>query len=230
MDVEVFENDAEFAALLTDAARKCNRKPAFVTDDLAVLKKRLKTAAPSLFFIDIVMEHEHMRPLGLEAAREIQKSNDAHLIVFITNYLSQILGKTELQVASFNLIYKRSPRLEEQIETTLWLAQEHFENGSLIIRTRWDTRFVPLSSILFVEAVKATERVRVHTLRGVYTYRARLKDVLAQLDSRFVFSARGCIVNTKLIEMVDKKERVIQFKNGERCPYTLAYAFRGGLL
>lgn len=178
----------------------------------------------TLYFLDIFIGKE---PLGLEVAQRIIEKNNG-LILFTTAYPDAILQEIELQTHTFSIINKQNKNLEKQILSALELALAHSNQQCFVIRKQTQTIFIPLNSILYLEAVKGSGKTLIVAEYGYFESNDLLKNCNKQLDKRFVQLRRTHIVNTSKIQKLDFKNQIVCFAHGVCCPFSLFYAKKNG--
>lgn len=174
----------------------------------------------TLYFLDIFIGKE---PLGLEIAQKIIEKNNG-LILFTTAYSDTILQEIELQTHTFSIIKKQSENLEQQILNALELAIAHSNQQCFVIRKRNQTIFIPLDSILYLEAVKGSRKTLIVAEYGYFETNDLLKNCVNQLDERFIQLRRTHVVNCTKVRKMDFKEQLVYFEHGVCCPFSRWYA------
>ena len=190
------------------------------TDDIKIMQKYISSKQQTIFFLDIVIEKDNNQSHGLTIANQIIAANNNSLIVFVTDYIDLVLGKTLLQIKAFNMIYKQSPNIKKQVIDTLLLAQAYFDNNTLSINTRYYDVYLPFSEIIAIETIKRTKKLVVYTKDSRYEFYSTLKSVYKKLDKRFAYISNTCIANREKIKFKDKRKKQIIFSNGLKISYT----------
>ena len=185
-----------------------------------------KTAEPVLYLLDIVSDS---KTTGFQIAQHIDKQQSGSLVIFITAYPQSIQTNPHYKTMAFRVIYKNTPTLEQEIITTITLAEQVFLDKCLYIHCgKYETLYIPYDKICYREAVKGTNKVCIHCTDGQYLIRQTLKALQKQLAPfGFVRCHKSIIANRRNIRKRDKSSRILTFHNGATCPYS--YLMRGGL-
>ena len=227
MNIVVFEDSpADLIRLTNIIARQCAQPPALASANAAdILQYARSSQGATLYFIDLVAGG---KPIGLDIARAILRKDNDDLIVFITSHSRMVLGQTYLQVKSFNLIDKQSHNVDKQIELTLALAQKQADRECFVIRKQHESIYIPFHSIFFIESIKRSEKIRIHSTMGAFEVNQRLHVCKQALDDRFIYLRRTHIVNRQKIQRIDYKNQLIFFTEDLYCPFSFYYARKNG--
>jgi two-component system response regulator AgrA len=228
VNIAIFEDDWEFA-------KKLERVIQAHIDDIVVpgimrkneLKGYLQQAAqPTLCFLDIMSDGIAD---GFALAEYINQCDCGHLVVFVTGYPSKIIGNPLYLTKAFSLILKNSLAFEDEVRATIELADNVMKKNSLLIhKGKFDSLYIPLDSIFFIESMKNSDKVCIYCKNGQFIIRSSLTGLLAKLDERFVRCHYSFVVNRQNIIKINKRERTVQFPDNSFCPYS--YLKGGSLL
>lgn len=225
MNIVIYEDKSEYLKFLEKTVdslidryfQTCNIVLS-TTDDKKVFDYITESKEMTIYFLDIVDASGKNK--GLYISEYIRKKSAVDPIVFITGHLDRILFSTLHKIMAFNVIYKDS----KQIENELFLSIEQVcnsieENGYLIINTRMGEIFkVEYNAIYYIEAVKERHRVTIYHKYGIYECAGLLKEIIQKLDSRFVRCHKSYVVNLRHMHRHKRKANQIVMDNGAVCP------------
>ena len=181
---------------------------------------------PTLCFLDIM---EAGVASGFALADYINQLDSAHLVVFVTSYPGRIIGNPHYLTRAFSLILKGGTNFEDEVRSTIDLAKEAIKKHSLLIhKGRFDSLYIPLDSIYFIENIKGSGKVCIHCKNGQFIIRSSLAGLLTKLDERFVRCHYSFVVNRQNILRINKRARTIHFPDERFCPYS--YLKKGVLM
>lgn len=227
MNIAVYEDDRELAGKLEKVIRQYTHFPTIINtaDAGELLERTAKAAGPVLCFLDIVLDGE---TAGFNVAQRIAERNRNDLLVFMTAYPQKIIRNPFFKTKAFSVIFKSNPKLYTEVRETITLAEEVLQSRCLFVQVdKFQTLYIPYSSICYVETVKGTGKLCIHCLDGQYVIRETLSNMLSKLGPEFVRCHHSYIVHKKNVLSHNKSERTITFRNGATCPYS--YLMKGGL-
>ena len=175
--------------------------------------ENLKTALAEnqnydILLLDIQMGGQN----GVELAKEIRKSDDKIIIVFITGFMDYI--SEGYDVAALNYLMK--PVNEDKLFNVLDKAVKNLnqKNKSLVFTADGETHRIFLYKIIYLEVWH--NYVTIHTEDYKYTVKKTLGELEKELDDCFFRAGRSYIVNINYIKKSSKKE--IYLTNGAVVP------------
>jgi len=165
--------------------------------------ENLKTALAEnqnydILLLDIQMGGQN----GVELAKEIRKSDDKIIIVFITGFMDYI--SEGYDVAALNYLMK--PVNEDKLFNVLDKAVKNLnqKNKSLVFTADGETHRIFLYKIIYLEVWH--NYVTIHTEDYKYTVKKTLGELEKELDDCFFRAGRSYIVNINYIQKSSKKE------------------------
>lgn len=226
MTIAIFEDNRAHAAKLEQIIRKHTQYPSAINTGEAqgMIAFAKRSPGAMLYLLDIVKEE---RTDGFRIAEEITALDDGSLIVFLTDYPEKIQYNAYFKTKAFTCIYKENPSLERELWETIRLAEQALSGKCLLIHAgRFETLYLPYEDIFFLEAVKGTGKLCIHSQNGRYIIRATLREMEKTLASHgFVRCHRSVLLNTRQEMRMDSSSKTIFFPGGASCPYSAA---RGG--
>ena len=164
------------------------------------LLEAMRTRCFDLLLLDILMPEIN----GMDAAREIRRTNKEIPIIFLTS--SREFAVESYQVNAGNYLMKPAQKSEMFFVLDSQLEKLSQAENSLILKTADCILKLPFSQIVFVEVLK---RVVQFTLTGgavreVYGYLAEYESFLLA-DPAFYKPHRSYVVNLRQVVGLDKK-------------------------
>jgi len=195
-----------------------NAQLALVTIDSAKLLKQVETG---LYFLGVDLGHEDRT--GIDVATEIKKWDPSAMIVFVTHNQGQAYAVFDYRIGALDYILKSdTDRLKEKIIYCIHQAYiKYWENmNTKYLRIQHQdghrTITLPKRDIMFVEKVKGSKKVLLHSMDQVIAFSATLRDIVRMSES-FYFSHRSCVVNVRNIKEIDPVNKIAHFINGKSC-------------
>lgn len=194
------------------------------TDDIEEIRRYIRSnKIYTLYFIDIMDSQDN--PVGLKLAEEIKEQNQADIVVFITQYLKEVIYSTEHKVIALNIIPKSKTAKLEICKSIDYAYSKTIIADCLVIDGSYgDTFKVKYDDIYMIESVKGCHKVRIHYHNGTYECAGLLKEL--KLDSRFNRCHRSYIINTDKVEYVSSRDKVVTLSNGLKAHYSTKYGNR----
>lgn len=165
-----------------------------------------------LCFLDIYMEEMD----GMEAARQIRKTDPDLAIVFLTSSADYVYEGYEVQA----LRYLPKPPAPEKVQAVIkaLLDQTVLKNRRLSVSSGKQTYEIPYGKILYIMSVG--NNIELHLkdtcirLSARHTFAKTTEPLLH--DFRFVSCARGVVVNLAHVQNLEKDRFLMD--NGEPVP------------
>lgn len=165
-----------------------------------------------IYLLDIKTEHGS----GLDAARLIREEFDdwVSMIIIISSYTEyryDALGKRLMLVDFINKLDNCETRLRQALQICI----KHYDKRHKVLRyTYKNTAYsIELRHILLIEREPDSKKCTIKTLHGEFYIQDTIKNILKQLDNRFVKSCRSTIINIEQILSYDYKYNKLKFKN-----------------
>lgn len=174
-----------------------------------------------LYFLDIHLGTEEN---GIMLAQEIRKYDPIGSIIFVTSHSELTYLTFVYKVAAMDFIIKDDfDNLQKRVIECLNVSYErlsHLANtdyvNKLEIKSGSQTLFVDYDDIIYFESSSNPHRIILHMTNRIIEFYGSLKDY-DDLDERFFRCHHSYIVNKDYIKSVNKKERIVNFTNGETC-------------
>ncbi|SCT68666.1 Response regulator of the competence regulon ComE [Staphylococcus aureus] len=104
----------------------------------------------------------------------------------------------------------------ETAHTRLQLLSKDNSVETIELKRGSNSVYVQYDDIMFFESSTKSHRLIAHLDNRQIEFYGNLKE-LSQLDDRFFRCHNSFVVNRHNIESIDSKERIVYFKNKERC-------------
>ena len=171
------------------------------------LLEKYKAERFDIIFLDIEMGGMN----GMDTAREIRKTDENVIIVFLTSY--QEFAPDGYEVNAYRYLIKNQPAYiyEKQFKSIFdEYSQKH---KCFMIHDRNDKICIHLKDICFFEVMNKS--VTVHAVTKSYEYIGKLSDIEEQLqnDGSFIRTHKSYIVNVAQIDTIRNFD--ILMKNSE---------------
>ena len=225
MEIVVYDDDAQFVALIEAAIEDLNKKydgvfglPKCFGDMKDVLEyAEANVDKPIVFLLDIVTDGVQT---GFDIAKRIKQFSPDNLIIYITDFKEKILSNMVHKMLSFGFILKESERFYDELEEGLSNARDLFM-GQYFVNDGYKSMVrLRFRDIYYFEKKKQTQYIIIVHKDGYSTIKENLVRLKKKLNSDFCYSTKEYIVNTQAITRVDKIEKKLYFENGVVCPYS----------
>jgi two-component system response regulator AgrA len=198
---------------------------ALETDSPEVMMKALeKNKSKNIYFLDIQLNHTMN---GIELAEQIRKIDQEGLIVFITSHGEMAYLTFEYKVKAFDYVVKDEIlELKNRLENCLdranekILHKEPLNQESFSVKLSERQFFVPYEEIMFFETAPTAHKVQLNALRQQLEFYGKLSEIEKEVNEHFIRSHRSYLVNTRNIQSLDLKNKLIKMKNGQVCYYS----------
>lgn len=165
---------------------------------------------PDIAVLDIELPGES----GIELARELNRLAPGCRVIFLTAYPEHAPEAYETEHVWFVL----KSRAEEFLPAALRRAREQSGRSparGLLLRTRGETRLLPLEEILYLS--REGRQARIVTRGGSFTSSRRPAELIPpELEADFVRCHQGYWVNLGQIRLLDRNE--FELVDGSRIP------------
>ena len=197
-------------------------KIACSADSPCKLLRHIKENPPAngIYFLDIQYK-THFG--GLQLAQDIRRIDSNAHIIFVTIHDELVMETFRLKLSVLDYIVKDAPYPEVQIHQCM----RHIEENYLIVNKNTAFTFsfragcvyhtILLQNIYYIESVKHTHKVCLHSHSEIYYFSAVLSSLLKKLGSDFFQCHKGCVVNLRHTQRLDSKNHMIFLDNGSSC-------------
>ena len=156
---------------------------------------------------------------GIDVARRIRIKDWNSIIMLITSHVDMGYEALKAQIMLMDFIskfndYKGS--LERNIKKAV---NKIGDKKILIFETSEMTYRVYIDDIVYILKDSIDRKCVIKTDYNEITVNETITSLLNLLDTRFFLSHRSCVVNVDKINMIDWKNGIIYFKNGDNIDY-----------
>lgn len=178
-------------------------------------EKFMKMISDNLPFKIYILDIEMPSGSGIDIARTIRNRDLNSIIIFLTGHeeLGNIVLKNDLLFLSFiNKFDDFENRLHKSLNKALYLL-----NHKKIIRLNDKnvTYTIDIEDILYITTDSFERKSIIHTDYSEFKVHHSLSEILSMLDDRFIQTHRACYINTERVTIIDKKNKIITFDNGD---------------
>lgn len=164
---------------------------------------------------------------GLELGKQIRNIDPLGKIVLLTNDIKKITLSFDNQIEAIAYIVKDDYlMLREKTLEVLNQGQRHYQ-----LTSEWEPNLIKLkigsrtcifslSDIMFIETTGTPHKLRLHLVKGQLEFYGKLKAVEC-LSPELLSSHKSCVVNSKNIREINRKQKEITMVNGEKCLLSL---------
>lgn len=170
-------------------------------------------AAQNRYFDAVFLDIKMDRTNGMDAAKEIRKTNDKAMIIFVTALKEYVFDAFDVGAANYLVKPIEEKKLHgtlEKLTASDSLTAAHF----LVIHKSSEIVKIPCPDILYSEVVN--HRVFVYVQNYTYEYGAKIDDLEKNLTDDFFRCHRSYLVNMRYVESYS--EGFAYLTSGEKIP------------
>ncbi len=184
---------------------------------LSVLESR--GTRSGIYFLDVEYKNEMN---GIELGTEIRRLDRNAFLIYVTAHEDMALETFRLKLLVLDFIVKASRDFQERIYQSLEYIEEKltFEGTgteTLALGIGSSYRFFLKKDIYFIESVKNSHSIVLHTVSGIHRYPGTIRECCSRLPNGFRLCRKGCLVNLRHIQSAHSTDRTLLLDNGERC-------------
>lgn len=159
---------------------------------------------------------------GMSLGTEIRRLDRDAFLIYVSAHKDMALEIFRLKLLALDFILKDSEDFQDRVYQSLEyieqkLAHEDADTETLTLSTGSSYRFFKKNDIYFIEAVKNSHYIELHTVSGIHRYPATIRECHAKLQNGFLLCRKGCLVNLRHIQSADRPTRTLTLDSGERC-------------
>ena len=189
----------------------------------AVIQYVSQAAPPFLYLLDVDLKDDSCS--GITLAQKIRMLDPRGFIVFITAHGELSHMTFQYCIEAMDYIVKDYPeRIPDRIKQCLFHAKDLISSKNNTIHKVISLTFgekvllIKQEDLLCLHASQSAHKIKIYTNEGIYEQSTSLKDIMQQLDDRFLLCHKSWIINTEYIKQVDKKRRTVILANSMECP------------
>lgn len=168
-----------------------------------------------IYVLDIETKHSS----GIDVARKIRIKDVNSVIIFLTSHdeLGSVLLRDEIMFLTFiNKLDNYKKRLQSAIRKSVQVIGKNkilrFEHHGAIFT-------IPEKDILYITRDAVERKIIIVTDTTEFKLSKTLSDMLSLLSNDFVQSHKSCIVNSRRVNIVNKRTKKIIFDTGVEIEY-----------
>jgi len=162
-----------------------------------------------------IMDIETRNSSGIDMARKIRKNDVDSIIIFATvhNEAGLVLLKDDLMFLTFLCKFDD---FENKLYRSINKALEFINHKTFIrFNDRGVLYTIPIKDVLYVTKESTDRKCIIKTSSTEYKVNLTLKEVISLCEDNLVQTHRSCFVNKDRVRVVNKKNNIIEFDNGE---------------
>jgi len=178
-----------------------------------------------LYFIDVNLENEMN---GMTLATEIRKLDRTGKIVFVTTHSELVYLTFTYKIEALDYIIKTPEfeEVEEKVRQCLKVAHERYIGNASVgtkqykVKINGKTHIIPFHEVMFFETTETRHITTLNLENSKLRYRSTLKEI-ADYSFDFLRIHNSVVVNVKNISSIDRKEMMLEMKNGQKCSISI---------
>lgn len=192
-----------------------------------ILEHAKRSENCGLYFLDVELGSDCLG--GFHLAQKLREVDPRGFIVFITSHSDFSFYTYEYKLEAMDYIIKKDfERMREQIISCLNEAYKRHTGGSLshksafVVPHKTDRDIViPFSEIFLFKVNPKNHKIAVHAKNRYLEFFGNLSDIKSQLDNRFFFCHRSCIINLNHVRefLPDSSEALMEDETA--CPISI---------
>lgn len=176
-----------------------------------------------LYFLDVDLRQAIN---GIKLAELIRTYDPRGFIVFVTTHNEALPMTFKYKVEAMDFIIKDGVNgIQQKIVSCINDAHTKYSARATELQANYvfkmaEQKVVSLSydKIIFIETASlAPRKVILHAVGGIFEYYGKLDEIQGQLDGRFFRCHKSYIINTQMVEQVDRRNCVIYLRSGNTC-------------
>lgn len=191
------------------------------TDPYELIEVMKESSNTGIYFLDIDLKADIN---GFDLSESIRKYDPRGFIIFITANANMFQLTFKYKCEAMDFIVKDTKtnigdRIRECLKeaNTRFVGRETKRKEVFVFKFGDAISHEEFENIIFFEInVDNPHKVCMYSMQRAVDFRSSLKEVETCLDDRFIRCNGSCIINTDMIESLDKKIRLVTMKTGQR--------------
>jgi DNA-binding LytR/AlgR family response regulator len=142
---------------------------------------------------------------GVELAKEIRKSNNKLVIIFITGFTDYMPYGYDVSALHYLVKPVNEEKLFEVLDKAVGNLGKNIE--TLAVKENRKDILIPLGDIIYIES--SLNFIVIHTIKEQYKVKMSLAEIESKLGSSFFKCTRSFIVGLRYVHIVTKKEIIL---------------------
>ena len=176
----------------------------------------MKIVKSKMPFKIYILDIETPSRSGIDVAREIRKKDLESVIIFLTGHdeLGRIIVKNDLMFLAF---VNKFDNFDKRLNEVLYKAIDLVKLRRIIkIEDGTDIYLFDMNDILYLSTESFPRRTIIKTVYMECKVKKPRKNIVENLDDRFVKTHKSCIINKNRVTRIDKVKKIIYFDNNEK--------------
>ena len=176
----------------------------------------MKIVKSKMPFKIYILDIETPSRYGIDVAREIRKKDLESVIIFLTGHdeLGRIILQNDLMFLAF---VNKFDNFDKRLNEVLYKAIDLVKLRRIIkIEDGTDIYLFDMNDILYLSTESFPRRTIIKTDYMECKVKKPLKNIVENLDDRFVKTHKSCIINKNRVTRIDKVKKIIYFDNNEK--------------
>ena len=176
----------------------------------------MKIVKSKMPFKIYILDIETPSRSGIDVAREIRKKDLESVIIFLTGHdeLGRIILQNDLMFLAF---VNKFDNFDKRLNEVLYKAIDLVKLRRIIkIEDGTDIYLFDMNDILYLSTESFPRRTIIKTDYMECKVKKPLKNIVENLDDRFVKTHKSCIINKNRVTRIDKVKKIIYFDNNEK--------------
>ena len=176
----------------------------------------MKIVESKMPFKIYILDIETPSRSGIDVAREIRKKDLESVIIFLTGHdeLGRIILQNDLMFLAF---VNKFDNFDKRLNEVLYKAIDLVKLRRIIkIEDGTDIYLFDMNDILYLSTESFPRRTIIKTDYMECKVKKPLKNIVENLDDRFVKTHKSCIINKNRVTRIDKVKKIIYFDNNEK--------------
>ena len=161
-------------------------------------------------FFDIIFLDIQMPEIdGISIAKEIRKTDDSVIIIFITNLMQYALVGYKVQAFDYIIKPIDYKSLSFSLNRAIIVLNKRIPEKSIVINSNGSNMKIPLSAVTYFEVNK--HNFYLHTIADTYPFKANsMKDLESQYEIYHFFRCNNCyLVNLRHVNTICKDTAIV---------------------
>ncbi|MGL4372331.1 MAG: response regulator transcription factor [Turicibacter sp.] len=205
---QTLKNDINYKKLYTTA------KPESLLEEIEGVTEH------NMYFLDLEINQQSRK--GFEVAQQIRKIDPYGTLVFVTTH-SELAPKTfAYRVSAMDFIEKDQDDVDfqQRVEACLIQANDYKKQpvsvDAFVFENKYTKFQIPFSDIFYFETADTPHKLKLVTKTKTIDFYGKLAE-LVKCDNRLVRCHNSFVVNMDNVIRVDKKNKVLYFKEDVSC-------------
>lgn len=172
-----------------------------------------------IYFLDVEYKTEMN---GMSLGAEIRRLDKDAFLIYVTAHEDMAFETFRMKLLALDFITKNSEDFRDRICQSLAYIEEKLtcettDAETLVLCIGSSYRFFPKNDIYFIESVKNSHHISLHTASGIHRYPATIRECRSKLQKGFFLCHKSCLVNLRHVQSTDRLTRTLLLDNGECC-------------